>query len=547
MHNLIYKTLIADGDSSVYKTILDARPYKSLIVEKIECSNHLLRNFCNKIVECSKTRNLSNVPRGSVGAFRLMLNKSAYKYRRCVKEAMKKRASQPFSSEEQAKILQQDILNLIGHVYGDHSRCQALGTDCDPEKAAKDTNYVELMKSSGTYILVKQAVDSLSSHSDSLICGFTSNIVESFNNCVAKAIGGKRTNQSCRDSYYLRCLAAILMHSSERGMTKLNEHNDCVAPHEIVKLESWRKSKTAKWRENYKKNGRKKRYVNADKRDYGADCKKDDMKKDRLEALKIDRLEQLRVKSENRDAIERDTVGQSKNKKWFLYKRDRLTASHFGRVCKRQKKTLTGNIVKDVMYPKDISKIPAIKYGIEHEPEAIEKLSQKIGEEILPCGLFIDKDLPYLGASPDGLIGNDKIVEVKCLLSIEGMELKDVWNDKKYTAVRNIFDKNSLDQMNTSHKYFYQVQGQLHVTERKQCIFAIWNGKELHNVTVDKNDQCWVINMEPKLKEFYLDCILPELIDPRVVRDMDLREPDWVTSVRGKSNNNNANPTLKKA
>jgi len=51
MHNLIYKTLIADGDSNVYHSIKNNNPYREqkVMVNKIECSNHLLRNMCNKL------------------------------------------------------------------------------------------------------------------------------------------------------------------------------------------------------------------------------------------------------------------------------------------------------------------------------------------------------------------------------------------------------------------------------------------------------------------------------------------------------------------
>lgn len=48
-YGIRYHKLIADGDSSVYKQILDARPYKHLTVEKVECRNHLLRNLCRKL------------------------------------------------------------------------------------------------------------------------------------------------------------------------------------------------------------------------------------------------------------------------------------------------------------------------------------------------------------------------------------------------------------------------------------------------------------------------------------------------------------------
>lgn len=51
MYGIRYHKLIGDGDSSVYKQILDARPYKNLTIEKIECKNHLLQNFCKKLKE----------------------------------------------------------------------------------------------------------------------------------------------------------------------------------------------------------------------------------------------------------------------------------------------------------------------------------------------------------------------------------------------------------------------------------------------------------------------------------------------------------------
>jgi len=33
--------------------------------------------------------------------------------------------------------------------------------------------------------------------------------------------------------------------------------------------------------------------------------------------------------------------------------------------------------------------------------------------KVVPVGLFIDFDLPFLAASPDCIIGNDAIIEIK--------------------------------------------------------------------------------------------------------------------------------------
>lgn len=61
MHNLIYHKLIGDGDSSVLKKIILANPYALYIlydidVKKIECANHILRNY---IVEMTTRRKSS--------------------------------------------------------------------------------------------------------------------------------------------------------------------------------------------------------------------------------------------------------------------------------------------------------------------------------------------------------------------------------------------------------------------------------------------------------------------------------------------------------
>jgi len=57
MHGLIYKTVIANGDSSVYQSIKNNAPYSEqmVTVKKVECTNHLLRNFCKKLKAMAET------------------------------------------------------------------------------------------------------------------------------------------------------------------------------------------------------------------------------------------------------------------------------------------------------------------------------------------------------------------------------------------------------------------------------------------------------------------------------------------------------------
>lgn len=62
VHNLIYDKLIGDGDSSVMKKLTLAKPYANydIYIKKIECMNHILRNYCNRIVDISSRRKSSS-------------------------------------------------------------------------------------------------------------------------------------------------------------------------------------------------------------------------------------------------------------------------------------------------------------------------------------------------------------------------------------------------------------------------------------------------------------------------------------------------------
>jgi hypothetical protein len=60
MHNMIYHKLIGDGDSSVLKKIMLAKPYdNNLDVKKIEYADHILRNYLNRLVNIVPKRKSS--------------------------------------------------------------------------------------------------------------------------------------------------------------------------------------------------------------------------------------------------------------------------------------------------------------------------------------------------------------------------------------------------------------------------------------------------------------------------------------------------------
>lgn len=78
-----------------------------------------------------------------------------------------------------------------------------------------------------------------------------------------------------------------------------------------------------------------------------------------------------------------------------------------------RKTTSCAGIVKSILYQTFYGTF-ATKWGKEHEDVAIYQFSEQQNVVVKCCDLFIDKKYPYLAASPDGLIGTDGIVEVKC-------------------------------------------------------------------------------------------------------------------------------------
>ena len=64
--------------------------------------------------------------------------------------------------------------------------------------------------------------------------------------------------------------------------------------------------------------------------------------------------------------------------------------------------------------PSDQSETEDMRYGREHEKDAKKKLEQILGVEISPAGKFVDKNNKYLLTVPDGLIGDNKIVQIRC-------------------------------------------------------------------------------------------------------------------------------------
>lgn len=536
-YGVIYSHLIADGDSSCYAKILQARPYRNVTVEKIECRNHLLRNFCAKLKSVAEQTKVGGKP------LRKLIGSKVLKLRVAVRKAIKHRKNEILSNVDKIALLRTDILNSPSHVFGEHKSCA--GYFCSDSKPG-DVNRIPELKESGLYEEIMKPVGYLANHSRSLIFDVDSNSVEQFNSIVAKFVGGKRINFSMRRSYQGRCAAAVVSHNTKKPHSILHKSMcNNISPNCYIKrLENRRSTQRERVHAARKKHCRKRLlgYENRSatekqgNKDYGPECQKPDMSPEVYDQEQDRTLRSLIKTEEERRSIEKATILQAGSGQWLEQRRKMLTASNFGKVCRRRASTSCRNLVKSIMYSRDLMHVSAISYGRNNEATALLQLERQENIRIEKCGLFIDEKLHFLGATPDGLVDVDKIVEIKCPISAAGVNPEKAVFEGKIKYLTCNKEKTHITGINKNHVYFYQIQGQLHITKRDICILAVWTSvdQKLLTVQIKRDEKFWNEKMEPKLTNFFFECMLPELVDPRHLRNMEIRDPSCLPSVADK-------------
>ena len=120
MHGLIYKTLIADNDSSVYANIIHNKPYNdyNIEVDKIDCTNHLLRNICNKLRTIADTPNPLYRRNSEFVNLRKFIKSKIKKIRDEIDKAAIKRYNEDGNVSDKAANLSNDLFVIIKHVFG---------------------------------------------------------------------------------------------------------------------------------------------------------------------------------------------------------------------------------------------------------------------------------------------------------------------------------------------------------------------------------------------------------------------------------------------
>ncbi|XP_074028816.1 uncharacterized protein [Leptinotarsa decemlineata] len=313
--------------------------------------------------------------------------------------------------------LRTDILNAPHHIFGQHDKC---GTFCN--KKSTEVNLIPTIEER-FFLEIKKILEPLVSKANQLSYNHTTNQAERYMSLVAKFSGGKRVNYTKNVSFSARAHGAALSHlAGPSWHTKIWKTATKKNPESIMqRVFLKRQKKLLAQRENCSKRKRPKKGISGPDIHYGPEAAQPDIPEEELKLKKEQFLVKLKEKistEDKRKRIEEQTRGQHEKRMWHELRLNYLTASTFGTAIERKSNLPCHNLVKIPLYKKKQLNTAAVIFGREKEKVAMKIYEEAMHCKVNNCGLFIDEDNPLLAASPDGIVGEDGLIEVKCLYSI---------------------------------------------------------------------------------------------------------------------------------
>lgn len=145
----------------------------------------------------------------------------------------------------------------------------------------------------------------------------------------------------------------------------------------------------------------------------------------------------------------------SSEAKRIIHKKGALTDTNRTYIAEKAAEILTGE-------SKEFDN-EATLWGKTQEPEAAKAFVESTGMEVTPCGFILSDTWPeYYGGSPDGLIGDDGLIEIKC-----------PFNSANH--IKHCMVKSAEDLKDIAEGYYWQIQSNLLVTDRDYAFFISYD------------------------------------------------------------------------
>lgn len=257
-------------------------------------------------------------------------------------------------------------------------------------------------------------------------------------------------------------------------------------------------------------------------------------KNEKIEGVDLNKMcdsiyEQLHISDAQVAYVEEVTRNQSSSSVWREQRVGRIMASAAGDCLRTSLSNPSPSIIKKICYTyKGPKRVPAVICGTQHEENTFKMYTNMYTQsgptpEHVPCGnvyitiptghlegavqksgLFICKDSPFLGASLDGQVQckccGAGVLEIKCPYKYRETLLIDALSD---TGL--YLDKNYL--LKKTHKYFAQVQMQMHVCNKGFADLVVWTPIDCIIVRVNR-DSDFIHEMVQTLQVFWKKHIL---------------------------------------
>lgn len=150
---------------------------------------------------------------------------------------------------------------------------------------------------------------------------------------------------------------------------------------------------------------------------------------------------------------------QQRSEAWFQARAGRITGSRFSRAMAAKSSDTYQRLISELVEERRTGRSydrgytnAAMQWGIDHESSARAWYSRQHGRQVQEVGFVVHPVHAFVGVSPDGLVGQDGLVEIKC---------PQLANFQRVVASRQM-----------PSRYRWQVQGQLWVCGRQWLDFV---------------------------------------------------------------------------
>lgn len=154
---------------------------------------------------------------------------------------------------------------------------------------------------------------------------------------------------------------------------------------------------------------------------------------------------------------------EQRTEAWLAARRGKLTASNLGALLGQVSYTSRAEAFRRALGTDDFKGNEATEWGTKHEPDGIAYYEQVTGNKVVETGLHTHPNFDWIAGSPDGLVGNWGMVEIKC----------PYWQRTPHAEIPG--------------HYYMQINALLECTGRDWCDYVCWtpNATSIYRVYSD--------------------------------------------------------------